>query len=456
MFVGRIKEYNEIKNAIEEPNNHVIIYGNRRVGKTTLANKVANDSKLMFVSFECLKSSLKDNVDALVKLLYENSIIPSILSFENIVSLFQYVDSLGQRIVIVIDEYPYLYVKNDNDVVDSMFQTIVDKFTTNLNIIFSGSHIGMMKRLIKEGNPLFGRMKSIVSLKELNYLEASSFYPNLSNYDKMAFYCVFGGSPFILKQLDYKKSLEENIKNTYLNTMSSINLFISENYTSDVPTKNMAGRIFEIINNSKEKHNQIEKMLGYEHNGLLSKQLDTLVEMEFLEKNEPINKIGDKKKTTYCIRSNALRFYFSFVYGKNNTLSLIGKDEFYDLYIKNGIRTFISHRFEDVSKSFISLMVQKQMLKGIYNIGSYYYDDSITKTNGEFDLALQTSDGFDIIEVKFMKNKVDKSIINKEIEQIKKIKELNIKNYGFISINGFDDDTPEMKYKFDGNDMFSV
>ena len=140
--------------------------------------------------------------------------------------------------------------------------------------------------------------------------------------------------------------------------------------------------------------------------------------MEFIGKSEPINKIGDKKKATYYIRNNALRFYFAFIYGKNNILSLLGPNAFFDRYIKDRLISFIFLRFEDISKTFISLLVQQGKIKEIYNIGTYYYDNPVYKTNGEFDIAIQTNSGFDIIEVKFLKEKVNQAIINKEIAQI--------------------------------------
>ena len=93
-------------------------------------------------------------------------------------------------------------------------------------------------------------------------------------------------------------------------------------------------------------------------------------------------------------------------------------------------------------------------IKEIYNIGTYYYDNPVNKTNGEFDIAIQTNSGFDIIEVKFLKEKVNQAIINKEIAQIKQINEIKIKDFGFISINGFDANISKMKYMFTGDDLY--
>ena len=454
MFVGRSDELKTLLNTFEKPNQHIIVYGNRRVGKTELITESAKRSGLTFISFECLKSSLKNNIDTLSKQLYDDGILPSVLSFSSILDLFNYLDSLKRHIIVLIDEYPYLYYKNDKNEIDSLFQMIFDKSSKNLNIVLSGSHIGMMKDLLMEKNPLFGRVSTIIHLVELNYLESSEFYPNISNYDKAAFYSIFGGSPFILKQLDFKKSLEDNICDTFLNVTSSIFSFLSEGYTTDLSTKDSANQIFEVIGNSKVRHNRIEELLHYEHNGLLSKQLNVLTEMEFVDKNCPINKIGDNKKTTYFIKNNALRFYFTYIYGKKNILSMIGPKAFYARYIRESLLTFISYRFEDIVKSYLSIQVKNGNLKDVYNIGSYYYDDLVNKKNGEFDVALEYKDGYGIIEVKFHKDKIKKALIENEIKQIKEISEINVIRIGFASINGFEENVDNLSYMINGNDIY--
>ena len=185
-----------------------------------------------------------------------------------------------------------------------------------------------MKALIKKKNALFGRFNTIIHLLEFNYYEASLFYPHLSNYDKVALYAVFGGSPYVLCQLDETKSLKENICNTLLNIFSSIYNYSSQNYTSDIPTRSNFESIFKVIGNSKVKYKQIENKLHYEPNGLLSKQLESLIEMGFLTKNYPINKINDAKKTSYSIVSNIIRFYYTYIYGNENIITTLGKRSF--------------------------------------------------------------------------------------------------------------------------------
>lgn len=456
MFIGRDKELTSLCELLKNPGKHAAIYGVRRIGKTTLAQKAAIDSGHIFISYECEKTSLEENVRSLTSLLEENGLLPGGIEFQSIDSLFKFINGLNKRIVILIDEFPYLYAENSKNVVDSKFQKIIDNYSSNLNIIVSGSHIGMMKTLFEESNPAYGRFDLIIHLEEFDYYDASTFYKNLSSYDKAAFYSVFGGSPFVLSQLDFSKSLEENIKNTFLNQSSSLYMFISEGFTTDASFKDASKNVFKALGNRKLRYREIEELMHVERNGLVSKYLKNLMEMELVDKISPINKTDDVKKARYRIRNNALKFFYAYVFGKGNILSLVGEDIFFERYIKESLTTFVSYRFEDIAKSFLSRLAKKGMLNDVLNIGSYYYDDPINKKNGEFDIALETTNGIVLFEAKYYKKPLPTKEINKELSQIKEIKELHIADCGFISISGYEETNQKVRYCFDGDDLYFV
>ena len=137
MFVGRVEEIKLLLNTYSKPNQHTIVYGNRRVGKTELISESAKISGITFISYECLKSSTKNNLDTLSKQLYDDGILPSLLQFNSFLDLFNLLNSLNKHMIVLIDEYPYLYYKNDKNAIDSMFQTILEKNSNNLNIVLS-------------------------------------------------------------------------------------------------------------------------------------------------------------------------------------------------------------------------------------------------------------------------------------------------------------------------------
>jgi AAA+ ATPase superfamily predicted ATPase len=110
----------------------------------------------------------------------------------------------------------------------------------------------MMKDLLKEKNALYGRFSHIIKLGELNYLDASEFYPELSVYDKVGFYSVFGGSPFVNEFIDNKKSLKENIISTILNLSHSVYNYADNLLVSDFSNVSGAERIFSALKNGKK------------------------------------------------------------------------------------------------------------------------------------------------------------------------------------------------------------
>ena len=438
MFVGREEELKKLKSLLDLPSASVMIYGKRKVGKTTLIKEVLKSSLDKVVYYECLRAPMEDNVKGFVAMLIREKIIPSEISFASFTDIFSYLNSLDGTFNIVIDEYPYLKSFANAETVDSMFQSIIDNNLKNIRLFVSGSHIDMMKDLLEEGNALYGRFTMTLCLKELDYKTASEFYKSKSAYDKIAMYSVFGGSPYINIALDETKSLKENIIATILNPMSYVYNYARNLLISDYAKALHAERIFNAISNGKKRYSDIESHLNLKTNGNLSKQLAPLEDMEIIAKVYPINKPDDSKKASYEVRDNLLRFYYTFIYKNKSALQMLGAEAFYEEYIEKSIVTFISHRFEEIARTYFSLCVKNRKLRGISNIGTFYYDDSVTRTNGEFDVVLERKGTYDIYEVKYYTSPLGAKEMYNEVQQINNIKGLKIGKIGFISTSGFE------------------
>lgn len=270
MFIGREKELALLQQ--DYIGKAAMVYGKRRVGKTTLIQKALKSSSYRTVYFECLKGTMQDNISGFVQELVRAKILPVPLNFGTLQDVFAYLNALPEKIVVVIDEYPYLKAMNDSATVDSIFQNIIDNRLVNIELILSGSHIGMMKDALQEKNALYGRFAVTIKLNELNYLEAAKFYPDKTPYDKAAHYAVFGGSPFVNQALQPTATIRENIISTILNPMSAVYLYASQLLLSDYSVKINAERIFSVIGNGKKRYTEIEDKLDVKKTGNLSKQ----------------------------------------------------------------------------------------------------------------------------------------------------------------------------------------
>ena len=452
MFIGREKELTLLQQ--DYIGKAVMVYGKRRVGKTTLIQKALENCQHQTVYYECSKGAMQDNIDGLVRELARVKMLPVPLNFSTLQDVFIYLNALPKKIVVVIDEYPYLKKATDSATVDSIFQNIIDNRLSNIELVLSGSHIGMMKDLLQERNALYGRFAVTIKLNELNYLDAARFYPDRTPYDKVAHYAVFGGSPFVNQALTPAATLRENVISTILNPVSAVYLYASQLLLSDYSVKINAERIFSVIGNGKKRYTEIEDKLDVKKTGNLSKQIKSLTELEIVSRNSPINKIGDNKKATFEINDNLLRFYFTFIYKNASALQVLGAEAFYDEYVAPTLTDFISRRFEGICRDYFSLQVRSGKLKGVRNIGSYYYDDPVHRKNGEFDVALELADGYAIYEAKYYAQPMTLDEIRREAQQVANIKELAVKQLGFIAINGFVEQEKPYTY-LDGNDIFA-
>ena len=188
---------------------------------------------------------------------------------------------------------------------------------------------------------------------------------------------------------------------------------------------------------------------------MLTDKLDDQIGAVNMRSNVLIrNKLNDSKKSTFEINDNLLRFYFTYVYKNASALQVLGAEAFYDEYVAPTLTDFISRRFEGICRDYFSLQVRSGKLKGVRNIGSYYYDDPVHRKNGEFDVALELADGYAIYEAKYYAQPMTLDEIHREAQQVANIKELAVKQLGFIAINGFVEQEKPYTY-LDGNDIFA-
>lgn len=455
MFIGREKEAAQLLRDLSGCGNAILVYGKRRVGKTTLIKYVLERQKKRFLYYECVKGTLQDNIDGFTAELRRTGLLTFPASFPTFQDVFAFLKSLEESVIVVIDECPYLKSMENAAFVDSAFQSIIDNSLGRCDLILSGSHIGVMKEMLEEGNALYGRFSSVISLKELSYLTASLFYPGLSPYDKIAFHSVFGGSPFILEQLQEKESLRENIVRTILREHSPVFLYASNLLLSDYSNALNAERIFSALGNGKKRYSELEDKLGGKKNGNLAKQLGQLMALDIIRRSTPINKPNDAKKAGYEINDNLLRFFFTYVHRNRSALKMLGANAFYDAYVEPTLIEFISHRFEEICRDFFSLQAQAGRLPGVQNIGAYYYDDPVAKRNGEFDVALERHGSFELYEAKYYKAPLPLTEIHKELGQIRAIRKFPVSTIGFIAANGFAATEPGYVY-YTADDLYQM
>ena len=382
--------------------------------------------------------------------------LPSI-RFETIFDLMSYLGSLDQPILLILDEYSYLKQTRKQNEVDSYLQNVIDHMASNTKLILCGSYITMMKELLEEGNPLFGRFTLIQHLREFDYYDAAAFYPDLSVQDKVAYYAVFGGSPYVLSNLNYQESIEENIKKVLLPETSIIRSHI-ENIMLKEIQKSFDIRILEVLGNGKKRYSEISAILRNHETGLLEKQLKNLLNMETIQKTEPINRPDDARKRFYEITDNLMRFYFAFMFANSGSIARIGEGQFYSTRIQASLRQFISRRLEGIALQYFHRMSGRAPFDDLIDYGTFWYDDPVHHRNGEFDCVVKKENGlFDFYECKYYDHPMKIKECEEEEAQVQEVMNRYpkmIDRIGFICTGGFESGMETKYLLIDGNTLY--
>jgi Predicted ATPase (AAA+ superfamily) len=441
-FRGREWEISELNKAYSKGAfEMVVIYGRRRVGKTSIIKEFCKDKKTIF--FPSVQSSIGDNLEILAKGISTafKDDMPAIPPFKRFSDALDFIAAKGdERIVFVIDEYPYL--ANADPSVSSTLQHMIDHVLryTKIMMILCGSSMSFMEyQVLGYNSPLFGRRTQQYKVLPFNYYESGKWFPEYSNEDKAIAYSATGGIPAYLAKMTSSVSIGKNIENTFFEMNSFLfeepsNLLKQELrepavYNSIITAiADGASKLSDISNKTKEAAN---KCLLY---------IDRLISLGIIAKETPITEKESARKTIYRIVDGMFRFWFKFVRENLAEIHLHGSEGLYDDNIKPKINQFMGLTFEDMSKEYIFRNYRKIGFK-IGRIGKWWGGDPKTKKQEEIDIVAVSpqEDRWMFCECKYTTEKVGFDVL----EDLKRRSELVTGNkdklFFLFSKSGFTD-----------------
>lgn len=438
MFIGRERELDAL-NKLYKSNKFefAVIYGRRRVGKTALINEFIGNKKAIY--FMGVESNAKQNLENFSKSIMEfASGIETESSFLSFQAALEYVFKLAEkeRIILAIDEYPY--VARSSKSLASTLQLLIDRYkdTSKLMLILCGSSMSYMEdHVLAYKAPLYGRRTAQMKLLPFDFEETCRYLKNLSDEDKALIYGVVGGTPQYLLQMDDKLSVEDNIKNTYLNPIS----FLYEEPTNllkqEVREPAIYTAIITAIATGSSRMSEISSKVGEDTN-VCTNYIKNLMNLGIVQKETPY---GEKasRKSVYSIEDNMFRFWYRFVLDNNSIIARGAADLVYKR-IEPQLSDYMGKVFEEICKQYL----WKQLLSGncpveFNSLGRWWGNDPKEKSQTEIDIMGEQDKNTALFaECKWTNEKVDRGVLETLVKR-SNLFSYKTKHYYLFSKSGF-------------------
>jgi len=321
-FIGRQRDLDELNSVIAQPGaQFLLVYGRRRVGKTTLILHWAQQTKqpvIYWVAARDTPAQVRSNfTKAVWQWAYPGT--QAIPNFKSWTDIFEAVaDLIGdQPLILIMDEFSYA-VESDPSL-PSYLQAAWDHHfkKRNLTIVLAGSHIGMMVDLMNYQAPLYGRFTAQLPVDLLPFSTLQEFLPHYSIAERVAVYAVTGGVPAYLERFNDAENVGANLQRLFMRRTS---MFHSEPFmlVGDVirrETQTYEAILKAIANGSRtpqEIGKVIEKSSSY-----LSPYLQHLTKLRIIKRHIPATippeKRNKSRNSRYHLADPYLRFYFRFI-----------------------------------------------------------------------------------------------------------------------------------------------
>ena len=424
----------------------IIVYGRRRVGKTTLVESAAKNFGRKLYLFT-VRGSLEDILENFAEDIREQLNIPvSFSRWQDFIEFLRIISS--EPVVVIIDEFQRLNEASPATI--SRLQDAWDRFLSGskIKLILVGSVIGMVERLALSGNaPLYGRKTCELKLRPLPYMRIREYFDGVSEEERIRLYGCFGGTPAYFTSVDPSKSLRDNIVELVLKKGAKFAREPEELLAQEVRSPSTYMSILSLL---ARRGNGRGLTLSKIHvrRGSPTEYLQRLEKMDLIERIELL----DVNKYLYRVFDEFFRFWFTFIYPR---LSLIERgigEKLIDFIIDN-LDRYLSVTFEKILEEIILLKgestVKDMQLPLVYRVG-------LIVKGGDVDVVGIGDNEFIVGEAKWWDKPIPRGEVEKFIARKYEIaKKFGVKVKGImIAKRGFTD--PARKFENEDLILLSI
>lgn len=422
MFVGRKRELDGLNKQYESGRFEMtIIYGRRRVGKTTLIKEFIKDKNALYFLSANASGDMNLKIFSEQLMQYFDPGLEN-ASFPDFDAAFRYLSrkSEDERMVLVIDEYPYLAESIEG--MSSILQRAIDEYFSKgkLFIILCGSSMSFMEnQVLNQKSPLYGRRTSQIRLQPFTFQETLYMLDGMDIEEIAVYYGVTGGVAEYLSFIRKDWSLKENLVNLFFDTRGRLYEEPKNLLNQELREPKVYNDVLFAIANGASRNNEISTVVG-KQSSLVNPYLNNLQELHIITKESSITEFGSVK-SIYRINDAMYRFWFRFVRKGMASIEMGQGSEYYDIKVAPFISEYMRPVFELIVQEYMLLKNRdNKQQEYITEQGRFWGTDPNRKKEVEIDYLGVTESGYLIGEAKWTSEPIGTS----EFEKLKEKAEM--------------------------------
>ncbi|MCD8148775.1 MAG: ATP-binding protein [Clostridiales bacterium] len=290
-----------------------------------------------------------------------------------------------ERLVFVIDEYPYL--AKAEPAISSLLQNFLDhQFKeSRLFLILCGSSMSFMEhQVLGYQSPLYGRSTGQFKILPFDYRDTGRWFSGYSSEEKAIMYGVTGGVPLYLEQFSPQKTIKENLLDALFNNNAMLFEEPSNLLKQELREPATYNAVISAIASGKSKLAEIAGTVGLE-SSLCSKYIGNLITLGIVKRETPVTD-PNTKRPIYELDDLFFRFWYTFI--PKNMAAIVSDrvDRVYSSAVEDRLSDYMGLVFEKMCRDYL-LYYDENLPFPLQNVGQWWGGNPATHKQAQIDVV---------------------------------------------------------------------
>lgn len=357
MFIGRRYELQQLEDKYNSGKSELaVIYGRRRIGKSSLVEKFA-ENKGFFFKFEGIEGeNTKGQMASFVNMMGKHVHDPFLgkIHFDSWHTTFDYLTEKlldnkkrKKKLVLFFDEVQWMAARRSKLI--SIIKYFWDNYWKKMNVmlILCGSIASFMVKRIIHSKALYGRITLEILLKGFLPDEAVQFFRNKRSKEEILKYLlVLGGVPRYLEEINLNRSFNQNINALCFSKNGLMTDEIDKIFYSQFKEAETYRKIVSVLKGKLLTFKEIAEKTGKPSGGTLKNALELLVDSELVDYYISMDKGWNSKFKKYRLGDEFLVFYFKYIEPNTRLIKAGSQTRLFEKVSRESLDVWLGFAFE--------------------------------------------------------------------------------------------------------------